>query len=122
MIGWLKQQLIKLNIDSIKGILTNVLIMDSDTILCKDQSFIQNNKIVIKYSDEFHIKYKLSSSWLLNKYSKSVLSYISHHQVFNISHLLELRNHVESCTLLPFNRSFQAVSSLLTITLLLKQL
>jgi hypothetical protein len=106
MVGWLKQQLVKLNIDSIDGILPYVLVIDSDTILCKDQCFINGNKIVLKYSDEFHLKYKLASSWLLNKCSKSFLSYISHHQIFNIYHLKELRDHVESCTRLPFNLAF----------------
>ena len=106
MVGWLKQQLVKLNIDTIDGILPYTLVIDSDTILCKEQCFIYGQKIVLKYSDEFHLKYKLANGWLLNKFSYSFLSYISHHQIFNIYHLKELRNHVESNTRLTFNLAF----------------
>lgn len=106
MVGWLKQQLVKLNIDKIDGILPNTLVIDSDTILCKKQYFIHEQKIVLKYSDEFHLKYKLANGWLLNKYSFSFLSYISHHQIFNIYHLKELRNTVELNTRLTFNLAF----------------
>jgi hypothetical protein len=106
MVGWLKQQLIKLNIDSIDGILPNVLIIDSDTILCKNQYFIADGRTVVKFSDEYHLKYKIANKYLLNTFSTRFVSFISHHQIFNISHLKNLREIVETNTKLPFNLAF----------------
>jgi hypothetical protein len=47
LIGWLKQQIIKLSVDNIIDIGNNVLLMDSDTILCKDQFFVSDKYSIL---------------------------------------------------------------------------
>ena len=96
-IGWLKQQLIKLSIHKLQDIRKNVLILDADTILLKKQFFIDsNNFIILFYSDEFHVEYKLANEFMLNKKSYCPLSFISHHQLFNIDHLISLHYEIEN--------------------------
>jgi hypothetical protein len=106
MIGWLKQQIIKLNIDNIPSIGKNVLLIDSDTILCKDQYFISDSYSILKFSDEFHIKYRLANYLLLKKFDFKPISFISHHQIINLEYLKELKSKVESNSKLKFNYAF----------------
>ncbi len=95
-VGWLKQQLIKLNCFQIPGIKSNVLVMDADTILVKKQFFCKdNNEIILFFSDEFHFYYRLSNRFLLGRYSFFPFSFISHHQVFNTEHLISLTTLLE---------------------------
>jgi hypothetical protein len=95
-IGWLKQQLIKLNCAQITGIKPNVLIMDADTILVKKQFFCESfQSIILFYSDEFHFLYKMANRFLLGNTSIFPFSFISHHQIFNIEHLQLMLNSIE---------------------------
>lgn len=90
-VGWLKQQLIKLNCFKIPGIKSNVLVMDADTVLLKRQFFCKgNDDIILFFSDEFHFYYRLANRFLLGRYSFYPFSFISHHQVFNMEHLKSL--------------------------------
>ena len=104
--GWIKQQLIKLNANFIPDILENFLLFDSDTILCKKQFFLNSDYSVLKFSDEYHIQYKLANNFLLKDYSFIPLSFISHHQIINLHHLVDLKAKVESNTKKNFNHSF----------------
>lgn len=106
LIGWLKQQIIKLSVDNIIDIGNNVLLMDSDTILCKDQFFVSDKYSILKFSDEFHIKYRFSNYYLLKKLDLKPISYISHHQIINLNYLKELKSHVEINTKLNFKFAF----------------
>jgi hypothetical protein len=94
-IGWIKQQLIKLNSDQIEGILEKYLIIDADTILLKKQYFTTKNFDVFKFSDEFHFLYKLSSKFILGDLFFSYNSFISHHQIIQKDLLLEMKSYIE---------------------------
>jgi hypothetical protein len=106
MTGWLKQQLIKLNANLIPDILENFLLFDSDTMLCKKQFFLNTEFSVLKFSDEFHLQYKLANNYLLKDFSFIPLSYISHHQIINVRHLVDLKRKVESYSNKSFNQTF----------------
>lgn len=93
-VGWIKQQLIKLNSDNLSSILDRYLIIDADTFLLKNQFFSINNRDVLKFSDEFHFLYKKSCSILLGKYFYSFKSFISHHQLVQKNILTEMKSHI----------------------------
>lgn len=95
-IGWLKQQLIKLNCFNILGIKQYVLVMDADTVLTKEQFFCKNDgSIILFFSDEFHFYYRMSNKFLLDRYNFYPFSFISHHQIFNVNHLQSLTDLLE---------------------------
>ncbi len=93
-IGWIKQQLIKLNSDSLVSIGSKYLIMDADTILLKKQFFTKNGVDILKFSDEFHFLYKISSKIILGDLFYSFKSFISHHQLINKNILIEMKLHI----------------------------
>jgi hypothetical protein len=93
-LGWIKQQLIKLNSDSLSDLMDKYLIMDADTILLKPQYFSKNNCDVLKFSDEFHFLYRVSSRLILGNYLYSFNSYISHHQLINKKTLSDMKLHI----------------------------
>jgi hypothetical protein len=92
--GWIKQQLIKLNLDSLEFALEKFLVIDADTILLRDQFFSFLDLDVLKHSDEFHLLYKKSNRFLLGRYFFTHKSYISHHQLFRKSFLKELKENI----------------------------
>jgi len=94
-IGWLLQQLLKLNSDQIKGINENYLILDSDTVMLKKQWFKSKDKTILKFSDEFHFLYRLTNQKLLHAINWYPASFICHHMVFNQVILKNLRNEIE---------------------------
>jgi hypothetical protein len=93
-VGWIKQQLIKLNSDSLSPLLGRYLIMDADTILLKKQFFSKDNYDVLKFSDEFHFLYKISSKLILGSFFYSFKSFIAHHQLIQKTTLTEMKLHI----------------------------
>ena len=93
-VGWIKQQLIKLNSDSLSPLLERYLIMDADTILLKKQFFSKDNCDVLKFSDEFHFLYKISSKLILGSFFYSFKSFIAHHQLIDKTTLTEMKLHI----------------------------
>lgn len=94
-VGWIKQQLIKLNSNQIEGILDKYLIIDADTILLRKQYFTTDTFDVFKFSDEFHFLYKLSSKFILGDLFLSCNSFISHHQIMQKELLVDMKNYIE---------------------------
>jgi hypothetical protein len=97
--GWYFQQLLKLYASfSIKGILDNYLILDSDTFFFKPTYFFENNKALYNFGrGEFHHPYfnhmrKLHPS--LHRYDISKTG-ICHHMIFQKSLVTELFTMVE---------------------------
>lgn len=93
-VGWIKQQLIKLNSDSLRHLLDRYLIMDADTILLKKQFFSKDGYDVLKFSDEFHFLYKISSKLILGNFFYSFKSFIAHHQLIQKNTLSEMKLHI----------------------------
>lgn len=95
-VGWIKQQLIKLNSDNLTSLLDRYLIMDADTILLKKQFFSKDNYDVLKFSDEFHFLYKISSKLILGNFFYSFKSFIAHHQLIQKTTLSEMKLHISN--------------------------
>ena len=95
--GWIFQQLIKLNVDHLCDN-QNVLVLDSDTLFNRTQSFIAKGRAVFDCSDEYHAPYfKAYSSYLgLNK--RFGLSFVAHHMVFQRARLKEMKLAIEKHT------------------------
>ena len=93
-VGWIKQQLIKLNSDSLNPLLDRYLIMDADTILLKEQFFSKGNYNVLKFSDEYHFLYKISCKLILGSFFYSLKSFIAHHQLIEKTTLSEMKQHI----------------------------
>lgn len=95
--GWIFQQLIKLNADCIcKN--KNVLVLDSDTIFNKKQSFIAKGKVVFDCSDEYHAPYFKAYSSCLGLNKRFALSFVAHHMLFQRSRLKEMKLAIEKHT------------------------
>lgn len=90
-VGWIKQQLIKLNSDNLSHILDRYLIIDADTVLLKNQYFSKKGVDILKFSDEFHFLYKISNKYILGNYFYSFKSFIAHHQLIQKTTLSEMK-------------------------------
>ncbi|MGN6266137.1 MAG: DUF6492 family protein [Ginsengibacter sp.] len=95
--GWLFQQLIKLNADTIiKN--EHVLVLDSDTCISQQQSFVlEDNKVILNFSDEYHYPYG-NYKRFLNLNRRFYLSFVCHHMIFSKSILEKLKMDIETFT------------------------
>lgn len=91
-IGWIFQQLIKLTAWKVITNLTdNYLVWDSDTILYKPMSFMNDDKFLFGKSYDIHEPYFQHISRVLPMIKKRLeFSGICHYQIFNKSYLKEL--------------------------------
>ena len=94
--GWLYQQLIKLKGDAISD-LDFFLVLDSDTIFVKPVIFIDTDKRILDFSDEYHVPYYEVYSRLLKTKHLSRVSYVTHYMLFERKKLQELRREIEIC-------------------------
>ncbi|EOR94009.1 hypothetical protein ADIARSV_2843 [Arcticibacter svalbardensis MN12-7] len=94
-IGWYIQQLIKLNSDTIIDLAENYLVLDADTIMLSTQFFLSKEETIIKFSDEFHILYRLTNAKILGFWNLKPKSFICHHMIFNKNHLVKLKAYIE---------------------------
>lgn len=92
--GWLFQQLLKLNSDTICQT-ENILILDADTSFVRPRVFLKNNKFIIDQSEERHEPYHDVYEKILRRKTTSPLSFITHYMVFNKSILTELKQKIE---------------------------
>ena len=95
-VGWIKQQLIKLNSDRLSPLMDRYLIMDADTILLKKQYFSKDDCDVLKFSDEFHFLYKISNKLILGSFFYAFKSFIAHHQLVQKTTLREMKLHISN--------------------------
>lgn len=86
--GWLFQQLLKLNADTIVE-MENFLILDADTSFVRPKTFIYKRKTILDLSQERHEPYHVVYEKILNRKTTSELSFITHYMLFN-KHLLKL--------------------------------
>lgn len=92
--GWIFQQLLKFSADTIAKS-DYILIVDSDTIFSSPQVFIQNNKMILNCSNEYHAPYFETMSKLTGLNKRFKLSFVSHHILFNRRTLKELKELIE---------------------------
>lgn len=98
--GWFYQQLLKLNCDTIPGILDRIVIMDADTVLCKPCTFWHAND-PIGYFELFdriepfyrrHIRRLLP---VIRHYAYAYKSAVVHHMPIYKPYLIEMKSMIE---------------------------
>jgi hypothetical protein len=99
--GWLLQQLIKLNADSV-AVTENFLILDADTVLIKPQRLKTDGRSVLMVSEEHHRPYYRTYERLFGHPPQSLLSFVCHYMIFNKRILMLLREAIQNQTHRPW--------------------
>ena len=95
--GWFLQQLIKLYSGIIiPNILDKYLVIDSDTFFLKPTRFIEDNKCLYNYGNEYHKAYFIHMKKLDENFCKVYKdkSGICHHMIFETKYVKEIINMV----------------------------
>ncbi|MFA6158118.1 MAG: DUF6492 family protein [Candidatus Paceibacterota bacterium] len=92
--GWMFQQILKLSSESFVGT-KNYLIIDSDTVLIKPHSFIENGKFIFAQNEEWHEPYFRTFKKLFGYEAPTSLSYTSHMMIFNTDKLRMMKAELE---------------------------
>ena len=92
--GWIYKMLLNLNADKICK-QEHILILDSDTLFIKPQTFIYKGKVLLNMSDEYHIPYYSANKKILGIKHKTSRSFITHYMLFDSNALKEYRNSLE---------------------------
>jgi hypothetical protein len=106
--GWLFQQLLKLAADSLSQA-KYYLILDADTVLIRPQVFEIDGKVVFLHSDEHHQPYFDLYYKLFSRKTKSNLSFVCHHMLFEKNKICELKKEIE--IRYPGNRWYEILLS-----------
>jgi hypothetical protein len=109
--GWIFQQLIKLSAQV--GTSRYYLVIDSDHILLKPHTFINEENLLLFYqSSEFHYPYYKMNNKLINNYSTSIFSYVSHKMIFDKEEIKKLHFKIETCSKTSLNWDKIIIASL----------
>lgn len=93
--GWLFQQLLKLSADVICQN-ENILLLDSDTLIARPQTFIYENKIIFNCSNyPHHTPYHLVYKKITNHNVIPSFSFVTHHMLVQKSNLKKLKEEIE---------------------------
>lgn len=92
--GWLFQQLLKFNGDTIVQS-ENYLSICTDTVLIQPHRFIVNDKIIFRQNEEWHTPYFKNFKKIFGYRIKSWFSYTSHMMLFNKTMMRELKAELE---------------------------
>jgi Family of unknown function (DUF6492) len=92
--GWIYQQLLKLGSESL-GVNEHYLVLDSDTVLLRKQSFKHGSRVILNCSDEYHQPYYDTFKKLLVFSPNIPLSFVSHYMLLEKSKLREFKYHIE---------------------------
>lgn len=93
--GWLFQQLLKWSGDKYAKN-DYFLITEADTVFCRPQVFIYDNKVILPVSSQIcHIPYFVTYRKLLGKSIAPLLNFTSHHSLFQKSRLITLKKSIE---------------------------
>lgn len=92
--GWIFQQFLKLSADFISSS-KFIIIVDADTVLLHPQFFIVDGMPIFRISDELYMPYFQQMRRLLKRRIRAYFSFVSHHMVFDRTHLARLRTEIE---------------------------
>jgi len=93
--GWLFQQLLKWSGDKYAKN-DYFLIADADTIFCRPQVFIYDNKVILPVSNQLcHVPYFVTYSKLLGQKILPLINFTSHHSLFQKNRLTTLKKKIE---------------------------
>lgn len=92
--GWIKQQYLKLNADTIVDN-EYYLVIDADTILIRPQIFVKPGKEVLNVLGDYWFKRKIMVKNALGFEKFHNLDFTSHHMLFSKTKLKALKKHLE---------------------------
>lgn len=107
--GWLFQQFLKLSCDTICES-EHVLVIDTDTLLIRPQTYVYKGRTIFQCSDEYHQPYRDVYKKLIGEEAKGPFSFVSHTTLFEKSKLAHFKQHIENLHHRPW---FQAVMDLM---------
>jgi hypothetical protein len=101
--GWILQQFLKLNAaDVVKT--ADYMVLDTDTILLRPQTFFSRGRTVLKFSDQYELLYNASLRALLGDSHRFPVSFVTHHMVMNCERVRQLHRMIEGGTGMPWHR------------------
>lgn len=95
--GWLFQQFLKLSGDKLSS-QSYYLVVDSDTVFIRPQTFLADGRVIFNCSDEYHLPYFDIYRKLLHEKARCPVSFISHQMLFETKKLGELKVRIEQNT------------------------
>lgn len=99
--GWLKQQYLKLNADTV-GTCEHFLVIDADTILIRPQVFVNSNKAVLNILHDYWFKRKQMVKMALGFDVFHNVDFTSHHMLMCKTKLEALKQHLQKLHALPW--------------------
>lgn len=93
--GWIYKMLLNLNADKICK-QNNILVLDSDTLFIRPQTFIYKDKVLFNMSDEYHPPYYRANKRIFGIKHNTSRSFITHYMLFDSRVLKKYRNYLES--------------------------
>jgi hypothetical protein len=93
--GWLLQQFLKLNCDTVTGS-DNILVLDADTVFVSNVAFETNGRYLLQYNDGYMEDYDRATMNLLGAARLSSFSFVCHHMLLQRRLLRALRADLES--------------------------
>jgi hypothetical protein len=107
--GWLFQQFLKLSADEICPS-EHVLVIDTDTLLVRPQTYVYEGRTIFHCSDEYHMPYRRVYQRMIGEPAKGPFSFVSHTTLFEKSKLKHFKNHIQERHQKPW---FQAIMDLM---------
>ena len=92
--GWIKQQYLKLNADTV-GTCEHFLVIDADTILIRPQVFVKSNKEVLNILHDYWFKRKQMVKVALGFDKFHNVDFTSHHMLICKTKLKALKQHLQ---------------------------
>jgi hypothetical protein len=92
--GWVLQQLIKFNA-AFHVSTDNYMVLDSDTVFLRPQTFFRRGKSVLRYSDQYELLYNRSLELVFGHPRRFPVSFVTHHMLFNTALVKELLQLIE---------------------------
>lgn len=92
--GWVLQQFIKLNASALVST-PDYLVVDSDTVFLRSQSFFRGGRSVLRYSDQYELLYNRSLELVFGHPRRFPVSFVTHHMLFNVALVKELLHLIE---------------------------
>jgi hypothetical protein len=106
--GWIFQQLLKLNADMLTT-QNYLLVLDADTVLIRPHCFIDRQRCLLHFSDEYHQPYFPTYQKLTGLSKRYPLSFVCQYMLFNRERLAELKQEIQNTTGMEWYRAIIAV-------------
>lgn len=107
--GWIKQQYLKLNADTI-GTCEHFLVIDADTILIRPQVFVKPNKEVLNILHDYWFKRKQMVKMALGFDVFHNVDFTSHHMLICKTKLKALKQHLQKLHGLPWQDALDTLN------------